>query len=135
LNGVEGTDLSLEQEENLESNDYMFARKHGAMPTRQLNGAVIEMRTGSYVEELAKSVSRWGIIRALRGEFIVPDVPWHGVIPLTPQLALVWNVPDGVITEQNLGQVNDAMRSVIDIYYFARDLACCPFDSVSTLRG
>lgn len=127
LNGVAGADLTLEQEENLESNGYMFARLHGAMPTRQLNGAVVEMRTASYVEELAKSVTRWGIVRAQRGEFIVPDVPWHGVIPLTPQLALVWNTPDGIITEQNLGQVNAAMRSASEIYYFARDLTCCPF--------
>jgi hypothetical protein len=128
LNGVAGADLSLEQEENLESNGYMFARRHGAMPTRQLNGAVVEMRTGFYVEELAKSVTRWGILRAQGGEFIVPDVPWHGVIPLTPQLALVWNAPDGMITEQNLGQVNAAMRSASEIYYFAQDLACCPFE-------
>lgn len=127
LNGVTGADLSLEQEENLESNGYMFARKHGAMPTRQLNGAVVEMRTGFYVDELAKGVTRWGIIAALSGEFIVPDVPCHGVIPLTPQLALVKDTSDGFITEQNLAQVNTAMRSLSESYYFARDLACCPF--------
>jgi hypothetical protein len=66
LNGITGPDLSLEQEENLESNGYLFARKHGAMPTRQLNGAVIEMRTGYYVEELPKIVTRWGIITVRR---------------------------------------------------------------------
>jgi hypothetical protein len=127
LNGVTGPDLSLEQEENLESNGYMFARQHDAMPTRQLNGAVVEMRTGFYVEELEKSVARWGIIAAQSGELIVPDVPCHGVIPLTPQLALVKDTPDGMITEQNLAQVNTAMRSLSESYYFARDLACCPF--------
>jgi hypothetical protein len=127
LNGVAGANLSLEQEENLENNGYMFARQHGAMPTRQLNGAVVEMRTGFYVEELAKIVTRWGILMAQSGEFIVPDVPWHGVIPLTPRHALVWNTPDGVITEQNLGQVNSAARSVSEVYYFARDLTRCPF--------
>ena len=84
LNGITGADLGVEQEENLESNGDTFARKHGAMPTRQLNGAVVEMRTGFYVEELAKSVTRWGMIAAQSGEFIVSDVPCHGVIPLTP---------------------------------------------------
>lgn len=128
LNDIAGLDLSLEQEENLEINGCMFARQHGAMPTRQLNGAVLEMRTGFYVEELGKSVARWGIITAESGEFIVPDVPWHGVIPLTPKLALVWNTPDGVITVQNLGQVNAAMRSVSEIYYLARDFERCPFE-------
>jgi hypothetical protein len=127
LNGIVGANLSLEQEENLESNGYMFARKHGAMPTRQLNGAVVEMRTGFYVEELAKSVTRWGIVAAQSGEFIVPDVPCHGIIPLAPQLALVKDTLDGMISEQNLAQVNTAICSLSESYYLARDLACCPF--------
>lgn len=128
LNGITGADLRLEQQENLESNGYMFARQQGAMPTRQLNGAVVEMRTGFYVEELEKSITRWGIITAQSGEFIVPDVPCHCIIPLTPRLALVKDTPDGMIREQNVGQVNAALRSGSEIYFFARDLACCPFD-------
>jgi hypothetical protein len=127
LNGVTSPDLTLEQEENLESNGYMFARKHGAMPTRQLNGAVIQMRTGYYVDELPKLFTRWGIIRVEAGEFIVPDVPCHGMLPLTPQLALVKDTPDGMITAQNLAEVNTAMRAMSETYYFARDLTCCPF--------
>jgi hypothetical protein len=99
-----------------------------AMPTRQLNGAVLEMRTGFYVEELQKSVTRWGIIRTQAGEFIVPDVPCHGIIPLTPQIALVKDTPDGTITEQNLAQANTAMRSLSESYNFARELASCPFE-------
>lgn len=131
LNEIAGPDLTLEQEENLESNDYMFARKHGAMPTRQLNGAVVQMRTGNYVEVLEKNVTRWGIITAQSGEFIVPDVPRHCILPLTPQLALVKDTQDGVISEQNLAQVNAAVRSASEIYYFARDLAACPFDEAT----
>jgi hypothetical protein len=131
LNGIEGPDLTLEQEENLESNGYMFARKHGAMPTRQLNGAVVQMRTGNYVEVLVKNMTRWGIIRAQSGEFIVPDVPCHCILPLTPRLALVKDTEDGVIAEQNLAQVNTALRSTSETYYFARDFACCPFDEAA----
>jgi len=128
LNGVTGPDLTLEQEENLESNGYMFARKHGAMPTRQLNGAVIQMRTGYYVDELPKLFTRWGIIRVEGAEFIVPDVPCHGILPLTPRLALAKDTQDGTISEQNLAQVNTAMRSLSESYYFARDFASCPFE-------
>lgn len=131
LNGIEGPDLTKEQEENLESNGYMFARKHGAMPTRQLNGAVVQMRTGNYVDFLLKHVAQWGIIRTQSGEFIVPDVPCHCVMPLTPQLALVKDTGDGVISEQNLAQVNTALRSTSETYYFGRDFACCPFEEVA----
>jgi hypothetical protein len=127
LNGVTGPDLTLEQEENLESNGYMFARKHGVMPTRQLNGAVIQMRTGYFVDELPKLFTRWGIIRVEDSEFIVPDVPCHGILPITPQLALVKDTQDGTITEQNLGQINTAMLALSESYYFALNLACCPF--------
>ena len=126
LNGVTGPDLTLEQEENLESNGCMFARKHGAMPTRQLNGAVIQMRTGYYVDELPKFFTRWGLIKAQSGEFIVPDVPCHGILPLAPQLALVKDTRDGMITEQNLAQVNAAICSLSETYYFAHDLSKCP---------
>jgi hypothetical protein len=128
LNGISGPDLTLEQEENLESNGYMFARKHGAMPTRQLNGAVIQMRTGFYVEELPKLFKRWGIVRSDGGEFIVPDVPCHGILPITPRLILVKDTEDGMISEEQLGQVNTAMRSLSESYYFAHDLASCPFE-------
>ncbi|MGC1353126.1 MAG: hypothetical protein WA858_25650 [Xanthobacteraceae bacterium] len=43
LNGNVGNDLTKEQEENLEKNGYMFARKSGIMPARQLNGLELHM--------------------------------------------------------------------------------------------
>jgi hypothetical protein len=99
LNGLVGSDLTKEQEENLEKNGYMFARKNGAMPARQLNGIQLRMRVDDYARTLAVGVTRWGVITTQSGEFIVPDVPVHGVIPLTPRRALVHSAPDGMITE------------------------------------
>lgn len=127
LKGIIGSDLTLAQEENLESNGYMFARKSGTMPARQLNGVTLMIRTNRYADHLAATVPRWGVITAQVGEFIVPDVPWHGVLPLKPQLALINAAPDGMITEQNLAQFNDATRSLSEDYFFARDFARCPF--------
>jgi hypothetical protein len=128
LKGIIGSDLTLEQEENLESNGYMFARKSGTMPARQLNGVTLLMRTNRYADHLATTIPRWGVITAHTGEFVVPDVPWHGVLPLTPRLALINAAPDGMITEQNLAQFNSAMRSGSQDYFFARDFSTCPFD-------
>jgi hypothetical protein len=127
LKGIVGSELTLEQEENLESNGYMFARRGGTMPARQLNGVMLMIRTNHYADQLTTAVPRWSVIVAQAGEFIVPDMPWHGLLPLTPQLALI-NAPiDGVTTEANLAEFNSAMRAGSQDYFFARDFARCPF--------
>ncbi len=127
LNEVRGANLTKEQEENLEANGYLFVRESGKIPSRQLNGAELQMRTGDFVRELENSVGRWGVISTQSGEFIVPDVPMNGVIPLTPQLALIQSAPDGMITEKNLAEVNFAMRARSEDYFFSRGLLNCPF--------
>jgi hypothetical protein len=120
LNGNAGYDLTKVQEENLEKNGYLFARKGGRMPARQLNGLQIQKRIDGYALDLAASVTRWGVISAQSGEFIVPDVPLHGIIPLTPRLALVQSAPDGMIVERNVAEINQAMRATSRDYFFAR---------------
>lgn len=127
LNGIVGSDLTKEQEENLEKNGYMFARKSGTMPARQLNGLELQLRIDNYARDLAASVTRWGVISAQSGKFIVPDVPSHGIIPLTPRIALVQSAPDGMIIERNVAEINRAMRATSQDYFFARDLSSCPF--------
>lgn len=127
LNGIAGYDLTKEQEENLEKNGYMFARKGGRMPARQLNGVELQLRIDNYALALAASVTRWGVISAQSGEFIVPDVPSHGIIPLTPRLALVNSAPDGMIIERNVAEINRSMRATSRDYFFARDFSSCPF--------
>jgi hypothetical protein len=104
----------------------VFARKGGTMPARQLNGVQLQMRIGDYARQLAADVTRWGVISAQSGEFIVPDVPSHAIIPLSPRLALVGSSPDGVIVEQNLAQINRAASALSQEYFFARDFSRCP---------
>jgi hypothetical protein len=55
LHGGVGSKLSKEQEENLETNGYLFARKGGAMPARQLNGLQIMLRVYGYARDLGRS--------------------------------------------------------------------------------
>ena len=103
LNGNVGNDLTKEQEENLEKNGYMFARKSGIMPARQLNGLELQFQ----IELCAQPRRRRdevGVISAKSGEFIVPDVPSHGITPLTPRLALVQSAPDGMIIKRNVAE-------------------------------
>jgi hypothetical protein len=127
LNGIAGDDLTKEQEENLEKNGYLFTRKSGRIPARQLNGLELQLRIDSYARELAGSLTRWGVISTQSGEFIVPDVPSHCIIPLTPRLALIGPAPDGMIVERNVAEINRAMRATSRDYVFARDFSSCPF--------
>jgi len=126
LFGVTGDHLTKAQEETLEKNGYLFARRGGKMPARQLNGVQLQMRINRYALDLS-AVTKWGAIHAQSGEFIVPDVPSHMIIPLTPKLALVGSATDGIITEQNVAEINSAVKAGSREYYFARDLAKCPF--------
>jgi hypothetical protein len=127
LKGVTGNDLTKEQEENLEKNGYMFARRSGTMPARQLNGLELHFRINNYARDLAAVVTRWGVISAKSGEFIVPDVPFHGIIPITPLLALAQCASDGMIIKRNIAEINRAMRLTSQNYFFARDFRSCPF--------
>jgi hypothetical protein len=127
LNVAPGNEYTKEQEENLEKNGYVFVRRDGGMPAHQLNGIEVEMRANYLALELANSITRWGVVSTEAGEFIVPDVPLHGIIPLTPRLALAQSAPDGMITEKNVAEINRAMRSASQDYFFARDLSACPF--------
>ncbi|HQT90336.1 MAG TPA: hypothetical protein PK677_17685 [Acidiphilium sp.] len=96
------------------------------MPARQLNGLQIMLWVYGYARDLEKSIKRWGVIEAQSGEFIVPDIPFHTILPITPRLALVNLEQDGQITEQNLAQINQAMKASSQSYFFARDLFNCP---------
>ena len=42
-----------------------------------------------YAHQLAVRIPRWGVISTQSGKFIVPDVPIHTIIPLSPRIALV----------------------------------------------
>ena len=118
--------LTLAEEESLEKNGCLFARAGGKIPARQLNGVQLRKRIADYARDLA-AIDGWGVIHAQSGEFIVPDIPVHTIIPLSPRLALVAPAPDGTILEANVAEINSAVRAGCLEYYFARDLSMCPF--------
>jgi hypothetical protein len=110
--------------EILEKNGYMATRPDGSMAMRDLMGPVIQLNTDRIRDALAAKC--WGLVEPLDGEFCVPDVPQHGILPLAPTLALIANSPTGKITVQNLTDINRAMFGRCQDYLFARDLSACP---------
>lgn len=127
-NGVTGcTNLSPDQFELLESKFTMAIRPDGSLPARHINGANIQMKLAHYANnELAGS--KWGVIRVKegQGELLVPDMPWHGYIPLTPTLSFVINHPSGEMVIRSVALMNRSMRGRAARYIFARSLRHCP---------
>jgi hypothetical protein len=120
-----GTPLTLEQEENLERDHYLFIRSGGLVPSRQLNGIWLQFGIDDFSHKLEETV-RWGAIRPQSGEFITPDIPRQLLITLTPSLALVGNAPDGFITQEDLAQLNQFTVDGCRAYYLAKELNHCP---------
>ncbi|ESQ87807.1 hypothetical protein ABENE_16780 [Asticcacaulis benevestitus DSM 16100 = ATCC BAA-896] len=125
LNGLSGDELTKEQEEVLEKKHAFFIRKGGKTPARQFNGLVLQRRIGDYTQDLS-AITRWGVVRPIAGDFLVPDVPTHTIIPLTPQIALAASVDDGLVTDANLAEINKVTIDGCAEYYFARSFDACP---------
>jgi hypothetical protein len=121
---VIGSELTKAQEENLESNGYIFVRKGGELPSRMAHGMAIWVKVRQYVHDL--SGVRWSILSADPGQFLVPDHPTRRMlIPLAPTLCLCSGGQSGRINAQNLAEINRVSKETSVEYYFAQDLAQC----------
>lgn len=118
--GLTGTSLTLEEEERLEKNHVMFMRAGGRMPSRFLTGISLQVRVDQYAHQIKDWT--WGVIQAQAGEFLMPDVPSHGFVPLTPKVVLAANHPNGTILKSNLKKINTVFLAYIWQYFVARNI-------------
>ncbi|MFS2108607.1 hypothetical protein ACCC88_02885 [Sphingomonas sp. Sphisp140] len=118
--GSPGTtrELSADALELLEKRGIMAIAPDSTYPFRELNGQSILLAIMQLNEQLEGR--RWGIIRPLEDEFCAPDVPMHGVIPISPKLALALDADSGFITRDNLARINSLMRQSAREYVRAR---------------
>jgi hypothetical protein len=125
MNRVTGCNFSPDMEELLEKRGVIFMRAGGVMPARHINAIQMQVKLFRYAcDEMGKL--EWGIVRPVDGEFIVPDVTEHFIMPICPAIALVANVPNGFVTVQNLVEINTALQLGSREYFFARDFNRCP---------
>lgn len=118
------TPQTADEIEILEKNGYAATRPDGSIAFRDLNTANISIRVGRLEKEIMHEP--WGVVVAEGGEFCVPDTPVHGIIPVSPTVALGRNVRSGRVTRENVAEINRAMLHQVTDYVFARCLAACP---------
>jgi hypothetical protein len=120
MNNLTGTALTKDEQEILESRHVMFVREGGKIATRHLTGLQIQARI--MMDNRNHAARRWGVIHAPEGEFVMPDVPAHDLMPITPTILLAANHPSGLITRPNLITVNTEFLAYTRRYFFGRDL-------------
>ena len=123
---IAGEIITKDQEEILEETQrhVVVLREDGTMPAHRIYGTQIQIRIDSYVRDLSRI--QWGIIYTQQWHLVVPDVPAHTIIPLTPTLCLCSGGQSGMITKENLAEINRSFRAARREYFFAQDLSQCP---------
>ncbi|WP_148050983.1 DUF4238 domain-containing protein [Pseudomonas fluorescens] len=117
--------LSVDSQERLERGHVGFIRPDSTIPSRMINGFQIQRYIDMAMGTLSKR--RWGILKAIEGEFLVPDFPGdHAVIPVTP--TIVFAIDD---VNRYLSRCDVALTNLIGIhnskdFVFARCLTNCP---------
>lgn len=125
-NGVLGATISTTADdvEFLERGGIAVIRTDGSFAYRDFNTGDIVLRMGELEEEIAHLP--WGVIIAQDAQFCVPDTPAHGVIPISPSIALRINSRSGRITRSSVSNINRQMVNKATDYFFAGTLAACP---------
>lgn len=127
-------EMSIDSQEILEANGYMFAPSGNTIPSRFMTG----MRFVSEMDRERRSMAgkRWGIVRSSEAEFLVPDnFSACSVLPLAPTIALVEGHRDQQIGFKQVADINGQAVRGCSRYYFARSIARCPILKHAILDG
>jgi len=124
LHGITGASLTKDQQEILESNHTLYA-VDGVMKGRLMASLHIFGYQNQFLRD-TQSI-QWGIARSYSDEFIVPDsFDDMMIVPVSPRIAIVADLPDSVLTRDQVAAINQAAMARASDYYFARRLAVCP---------
>jgi hypothetical protein len=125
LKGIHGEELCKNEEEIVEKKNMVLVRKNGLIPIRMMNGVRIQREIDILTYNLRNY--NWGIVKAIKGEFIVPDnYGEYTIIPISPQIILNGNSRDIIIDNKEIAEINRiAIQKSVE-YYFANKLANCP---------
>jgi hypothetical protein len=128
--GVTGLPKELEAElgETLEKSGVLFIRSDGKISGRAVLGMQLQKNIDILMDNnFAKS--EWGILEAVKGEFIVPDYISLDlqVVPVCPKICLIIGQGNLLLPASHVAQINSSLAAVAREYMIARDFTNCPF--------
>ncbi|MFD1787859.1 hypothetical protein ACFSC3_09755 [Sphingomonas floccifaciens] len=116
-------DYSPDELEQLEKAGITPFRGDGSLAMSHIMGPVIRLAMDRIRQGMEGR--RWRVVTAADGEFCVPDVPAHGIIPLSPSVAL-HSTRGGAVSKSDVAKINAAMAEHSREYLLASSLANCP---------
>lgn len=117
--------LSKDEQEILEKNHIGFIRPDLTISGRSLTGINIQMNMDVARKDM--SDTRWGILTAQEGEFLVPDNFNNArIIPLSPQHCLFSQSHNETIHFDEVKKINRMALQNVNDFWFAKDISKCP---------
>jgi hypothetical protein len=114
-----------DEQELLERNNITTIRPNLTIPGRHLAGINIQMNLNKVRKQLGNA--RWGILKAERGEFIVPDNFSNArILPISPTICLFADSKNAIIPYGEVTNINQLAIASSTEYFFARKFSECP---------
>jgi len=115
--------------EHIEKDGVSFIRSGGRIPGRVQAGLHIQYTIDSLMMDNMFSQTQWGIVTAIRGEFVIPDYINLDlqVVPLCPKICFIAGQGNLPLRAAQVSQVNSALKNVARKYLIARDFRECQF--------
>jgi len=128
LIGVQpGSGLSQDSEEILESKHCMVTKKIDNkcfLPGRFINGSNIQVNIDRIMHKY--NGLKWGVVRSISGEFIVPDnFNKTTIIPISPKVILLGGSKNLDVSHDEVSKVNRLAIATSSKYYFSREPKNC----------
>jgi hypothetical protein len=121
--GVPALVQTKDAQERFERKWVLTVGLNGMFSGRSMAGILMQ----AWIAGASREKFRWGVVRALGGEFAVPDTFQNlMVLPVTPEICAIVNRPDCAIPQSEVGVVNEMAVGLASRYVFARNLDCCP---------
>jgi hypothetical protein len=124
IRGVAGENFTKDQEEMLEKAHVLFARRDATVPGRMMLGITLQIQIDQLMSRNFNE-KQWGILKARDGNFIIPDIGNVRAVPVSPNLLLVCDHKNTVISQLEVAIINSQLAGFAVDYLIARDFRKC----------
>jgi hypothetical protein len=126
LHGVQGEDLTKEQQEALEKIGWGYVNENGEIPARQLTGGQIQLGVMGLMDTTFSKM-KWGLLKARKGQFLCSDSYQKlCILPISPKYVFAGNLSDETLDHNKVALVNKESIESATEFYFSKSLRNCP---------